>query len=96
MNAEHHIPVCGLLCRLVDDVALCLSSIRGAYAFRFGGDGRNFILLSSYPISAESLGEVASVYVVPSNNEGSAKGAKGILLSSFRFFEQVTMLWEGG
>ena len=68
VHAEHHIPLCGLLCRLVDDVALCLSLIRRAYAFTFSGDRRDFILLSSYPTSPESLGRVATEYVVPSHN----------------------------
>ena len=92
VHAEHHIPVCGLLCRLVDDVALCLSLIRRAYAFRFSGDRREFILLSSYPTSPQLLGRVATVYVVPSHNEGSAKGATGILPSSLCFSEHVTKL----
>ena len=96
MHAQHHIPVCGLFCRLVDDVALCLSLIRQAYAFRFSGDRGDFILLSSYPTSPQLLGRVPSVYVVPSHNEESAKGATGILPSSLSFSEQVTMLWEGG
>ena len=65
---NHHIPVCGLLCRLVDDVAFSLSSIRRAYAFRFSGDWRNLILLSCYPTSPRLLGWVATVYVVPSHN----------------------------
>ena len=95
-HAEHHIPICGLLCSLVDDVALCLSLIRRAYAFRFSGDHRAFILFSSYPTSPHLLGRVATVYVVPSHNEGSAKRATGILPSSLCFYEQVTMLWEGG
>ena len=38
---EHHIPVSGLLCRLVKDVALCPSLIRQAYAFKFSGDRRD-------------------------------------------------------
>ena len=96
VHAEHHIPVCGLLCRLVDDVALCLSLICRACAFRFSGDLRDFILLSFYPTSPALLGRVATVYVVPSHNEGSAKGATGILPSSLHFSEQVTLLWEGG
>ena len=70
LHAEHHIRVCGLLCRPVDDVALCLSLIRRAYAFRFSGDRRDFIRLSSYPTSPKLLGRVATVYVVPSQNEG--------------------------
>ena len=44
VHAEHHIPVCCLLCTLVGDVALCLFLIRWAYAFRFSGDRRIFIL----------------------------------------------------
>ena len=96
VHAEHHIPVCGLLCRLVDDVPLCLSLIRRAYALRFSGDRRDFILLSSYPTSTQLLRLVASVYVILSHNEGSVKGATGILPSSVYFSEQVTMLWEGG
>ena len=96
VHAEHHIPVCRLLCRLVDDVAWCLSLIRRASAFRFSGDQRDFILLSSYPTSPQLLGRVATVYVVPSHNEGIDKGATGILPSSLFFSEQVTMLWEGG
>ena len=95
-HGEHHIPVCGRLCRLVVDVALCLSSIRQAYAFRFSGDRRDFILLTSYATSPHLAARVARVYVVPSHNEGSAKGAAGILPSSSRFSEQVTVLWEGG
>ena len=86
LHAQHHIPVCGLLCRVVDEVALCLSLIRRAYAFRFSGDRRDFILLGSCPISPQLLGRMARVYVVPSHNEGSAKGATGILPSSFMFF----------
>ena len=96
VHAEHHIPVCGLLCRLVDDMALCLSLIHCAYAFRFSGDRRDFILLSSYGISPQLPGWVATVYVAPSHNEGSAKGATGILPSPLCSCEQVTMLWEGG
>ena len=96
VHAEHHIPVCGLLCRLADDVALCLSLIRRAYAFRFSGDRRDFILLISYPTSPQLLGRLATVYVVPSHNEGSAKGATGIPPSSLCFSQQVTMVWEGG
>ena len=96
VHAEHHIPVCGLLCTLVDDVAWCRSLIRRPYAFRFRGDQRDFILLSSYPTSPQLLGQVATVYVVPFHNGGSAKGATGILPSSLCFSEQVTMLWEGG
>ena len=96
VHAEHHIHICGLLCRLVDDVALCPSLIRRAYAFRFIGDRRDFILLSSSPTSPQLLGRVATVYVVPSHNEGGAKGATGILMSSLCFSEQVTMLLEGG
>ena len=92
-HGEHRIPVCGLLCRLVDDIALCLSIIRRAYAFRLSGDQRDFILLSSYRTSSELLGRVATVYVVPSHNEGGAKGATGILPSSLCFSEQVAMLW---
>ena len=94
-HGEHHIPVCGLSCRLVDDVALCLSSIRRAYAFRLSGDRRDLLFLSSYPTSPQLLGRVATVYVVPSHNEGGAKGVTGILSSSVFFSEQVTMLWEG-
>ena len=63
------IPVCGLLFTLVDDVAFCLSLIRRAYAFRFSGDWRDLILLSSYPTSPRLLGRVATVYVAPSHNE---------------------------
>ena len=37
-HGEHHIPVCCLLCRLVDDIAVFPSLIRRAYAFRFSGD----------------------------------------------------------
>ena len=96
VHAKHHIPVCGLLCRLVDDVALCLSLIRRAYVFRFSGDRRDFILLSSYPTSPQSLGRVPTVYVVTSGNEVSAKGITGILPSSLCFSEEVRMLWEGG
>ena len=96
VHAEHHIPLYGLLCRLVDDVALCLSLICRAYAFRSSGDRRDFILLSSYPNSPQLLGRVATMYVVPSHNEGSAKRATWILPSSSCFSEQVTMLWEGG
>ena len=95
VHAEHHIPVCGLLCRLVDDVAFCLSLIRRAYAVRFSRDRRDFILLSSYPTSSQLLGRVATMYVEPSHNEGIAKGATRILPSSLCFSEQVTMLWEG-
>ena len=73
VHAEHHIPVCGLSCRLVDDVALCLSLIPRAYAFSFSGDWRDFILLSSYPTFPQLLGRVATVYVVPSHNKQSAK-----------------------
>ena len=80
VHAEHNIPVCGLLCRLGDDVALCLSLIRRAYAFRFTGDPRDYILLNSYPTSPELL----AVYVVPSHNGASAKGATGIFPSLFR------------
>ena len=76
VHAEHHIPFCGILCRLVVDVALCLSLIRRAYEFRFRCDQRDVILLSSYPTSPQLLGRVATVYVVPSHNEGSAKGAR--------------------
>ena len=96
VHAEHHTPLCGLFCRLVDDIALCLSVIRRAPAFRFSGDRRDFILVSSYPTHPQLLGRVATVYVVPSHNEGSAGGATGILLLSLRFSEQVTMLWAGG
>ena len=96
VHAEHHITVCGLLCRLVADVALCLSLICGDYAFRFTGDRRDCILFSSYPTSPQLLGRVATVYVVPSHNEGSAKGATRILQFSLGFSEQVTMFWEGG
>ena len=49
MRAEHHIPVCCLLCRLVGDLALCLSFICGGYTLRFTGDRRDFILFSFYP-----------------------------------------------
>ena len=82
VRAKHRMAVCGLLCRLVDDVALCLSLIRGAYVFRFGGDRRDFILLSSYPTSPQLIGQVLTVYVVPSHNEQSAKGVTGIHPSS--------------
>ena len=51
VHTENHIPDCCLLCKLVDDVAFCLSSMRRAYAFRFSGYWRDFILLSSYPTS---------------------------------------------
>ena len=95
-HGEHHIPVCGLLCRLVEDVAFCPSLIPRAYDFHFSGDRRDFILLSSYPTSPQLLAWVATVYVVPSHNEGGAKGATGILLSSLCLSQQVTMLWEGG
>ena len=74
-HGEHHIPVCGLFCTLVDDVALCLSLIRRAYAFRFSGDRRDFILLSPHPTFPKLLGRVTTVYVVPSHIEGRAKGA---------------------
>ena len=50
-QGEHHIPVWGPLCRLVDDVVFCLLLIRRAYAFRYSGDLRECILLSSYPTS---------------------------------------------
>ena len=96
VHAEHHIPVCRFLCRLVHDIDLCLSLIRRAYAFRFSGDRRGFILLGSYPTYPQLLGRVTTVYVVPSHNEGGAKGATGILPSSFCFSEQVTKLWERG
>ena len=85
VHAVHQISVCGLLCRLVDDVALCLSFIREAYAFSFSCDGRDFILLSCYPTFPQLLVRVTTVYVVPSHNEGSGKGATGILPSSFCF-----------
>ena len=84
-HGDHHIPVCGLLCRLVEDVALCLSLTRRAYAFRFSGDRRDLILLSFYPTSPQLVGRVATVYVVPSHNGGSAKGATGILSCSLCF-----------
>ena len=96
VHAEHHIHVCGLLCRLVDDVALCLSLICGDYAFRFTCDRRDFILFSSYPTSPELLGRVATVYVVPSHNKGSAKKATGNLQFSLGFSEQETVFWEWG
>ena len=70
-----HVPVCGLLCRLVNDFALCLSLIRRAYAFWFCGDRRDFILLSSYHTSPQLPGRVVTVHVVCSRNEGSAKGS---------------------
>ena len=75
---------------------MCLSLSRRAYAFRFSGDRRDFILLSSYPTSPRSLGRVARVYVVTSHNEVRAKGITGILPPSLCFSEEVTMLWEGG
>ena len=96
VHAEHHIPVCGLFCRLVDDVALCLSLICRDYAFRFSGDQRDFILFSSYPTSPQLLGRVATVYVVPSHNKKSAKKATGFLQFSLSFSEQETMFLEGG
>ena len=49
LHAEHHLPVCVLLCRLVNDLAFCISLICRAYAFTFSGDWRDLILLSSYP-----------------------------------------------
>ena len=64
--------------------------------FGFVGDWRDFILLSSYPTFPQLLGRVATGYVVPSHNEGSVKGATGILFSSLFFSEQVIMLSEGG
>ena len=76
--------------------SFCLSLSRQAYGFRFGGDQRAFILLSSYPTSPRLFGQVATLYVVPSNKGGSAKGITGIVPSSLLFSEQVTMLWEGG
>ena len=47
-HGEHHVPVCVFLCRLLADVAFCLSLIRWAYAFRCSCDGRDLILLRSY------------------------------------------------
>ena len=61
VHAEHHIPDYALLCKLVDDIAFCLSLIRLSYAFRFSGDWRVLILLSSYPASPRLPGRVATV-----------------------------------
>ena len=55
LHAEHHLPVCVLLCRLVNDLAFCLSLICRAYAFTFSGDWRDLILLSSYPTPAAEV-----------------------------------------
>ena len=52
--------------------------------------------MSSHPTSPRLLVLVATVYVGPSRNGGSANGITGILPSSLYFSEQVTMLWEGG
>ena len=41
------------------------------------------------------LGRVATVYMVPSHDEGSAKGTTWILPSSLCLSDEVTMLWEG-
>ena len=76
------------LCRIVGEIAFCLFSIPHAYAFGFSGDRRNVILLSSCTTSSELLGRLALFYVVPSHNEGSAKKATGILLSSLSFLSR--------
>ena len=81
-HGKHHIPVCGLLCRLVDDVAFCVSLICGAYVFRFSGEWRDPIPLGSFPTSPQLLWRVATLYVVAHNNEGSASGATRIRLYS--------------
>ena len=52
--------------------------------------------MSFYPTSPGSLWRVATVYVVPSHNEGSSKGITGVPPSSLYFSEQGTMLLEGG
>ena len=96
VHAEIHIRVCGLVCRLVDDVSFCLSLIRGAYVFRFSADWRHLIFLCSYPTPHRLLGRMATVYLVPSHNEGSARGTTVILTSSLCFSEQVKMHLEGG
>ena len=90
MHGKLHISVCGLFMYTGRRPCSCLSLIRRAYAFRFTGDRREFIFLSSPPPPPRLLLRVATVY------EGTAKGTGGILPSSLCLSEQVTMLWEGG
>ena len=104
MHAEHHLPVCVPLCRLVNDLAFCLSLIRRAYAFTFSGDWRDLILWSSFftPPPRNLQRQVAMVYVVPPHNEGGARGTggsrgrTGFFPSSLCLYKRVTMPWEGG
>ena len=82
------------LCRPVDDVAFVyLSSAEPMLLDLVVTGGSSFFGVLSPP---RLLGRVATVYVVPSHNEGGAKGTTGILPSSLCLSEQVTMLWEGG
>ena len=72
-----------------------LTWFKKAYAFRFSGYRTEFILLNSFLDPRLLLG-VATVYVVASRKEGTAKGSTRILSSPLCLSEQVTMLWEGG
>ena len=78
------------LCRPVDNVAFVHLSSAGPMLLRLVVTGGNSFF------SPRLLGRVATVYVVPSYNEGGAKGQTGVLPSSCCLSEQVTMLWEGG
>ena len=73
MHVKLHISVCDLFMQTGRRRCLYLSLICRAYAFRFSGDRREFILLPSFIPPPYYF--VATMYVVPSRNAGSAKGS---------------------